>query len=62
MPERARAALELMQVAVARHGGAGQPPWPVTLSSLHGAFLACGAKSVRIFAITLDSSVDGWGP
>ena len=26
MPERARAALELMHVAVARYGGAGQPP------------------------------------
>jgi hypothetical protein len=36
MPERARAALELMHVAVARHGGAGQPPWPVTLSSVPG--------------------------
>jgi hypothetical protein len=36
MPERARVALELMHVAVARHGGAGQPPWPVTLSRVPG--------------------------
>jgi hypothetical protein len=36
MPERARVALELMHVAVARHGGARQPPWPVTLSSVPG--------------------------
>jgi hypothetical protein len=37
------------------------------LGSHHGrsrsaAFLAGGAKSARIFAITLDASVDGWGP
>jgi hypothetical protein len=59
MFERARAALELMHVAVARHCGAGQPPLPVALSFLLGAFLAGGAKSARILAITLDASVDG---
>jgi hypothetical protein len=62
MSERARMALEFMHVAVARYGDAGQPPWPVALSSLYGALLAGGAKSARILAITFDASVDGWGP
>jgi hypothetical protein len=62
MSEHERAALEFMCVAVARYGNVGQPPWPVALSSLYGAFLADGAKSARIIAITFDASVDGWGP
>jgi hypothetical protein len=62
MSERARAALEFMCIAVAIYGESGQPPWPVALSSLYGAFLAGGAKSARILAITFDASVDCWGP
>ena len=62
MSEHERAALEFMCVAVARYGNVGQPPWPVALSSLYGAFLAGEAKSARILAITFDASVDCWGP
>jgi hypothetical protein len=61
MLERALLALDFMRVAAARYGDAGQPLWPVALSSMYGAFLAGEAMDVRILVITLDASVDCWG-
>jgi hypothetical protein len=58
--ECARQALELMRVAREKYGTAGQPLWPVVLSSLYGAFLAGEERDTRIRVITFDASVHGW--
>ncbi len=57
--ERARQALELMRVAMEKYGNAGQPLWPVVLSSLYGAFLG-EERDARIWVITFDTELALW--